>query len=155
MTSGNHRECGRPRYQKGCQCEACVTAGDTAPHKSCPVCVEANRVYARQHRKVTALTGGLKALDGGLSDQKPADPQVKVWSAEHAVKQAIAQLRDRAEAMPDLAAGALAMGRLLDDPTAGPQHPAAYGQLRAGMKELRAGGQQRGGKLTAMRGGRG
>lgn len=145
-----HREHGRPRYQKGCQCQACVEAGTTNPCR-CQVCVAANRSYKRRNDQLRVIPGGAAAPAGGPRAERNPDLLV-----ENRVQAELNLIGQAAKDKPGLSAGALAMGRLLDDPLSGPQHPAAFGQLRAALKEIR--GVQAGGrtsKLTAMRGGRG
>lgn len=152
MTSAKHRECGRPRYQKGCQCGECVSAGDTAPHRKCPTCVKANRDYSKRHARLTSIAGG-KVEDLPPGPRPERNPARLV---ETAVEEQIELLGDLAVKEPALAAAMLAAGRLLDDPTAGPQHPAAIGQLRMTLKDIRTGGTGKAtSKLKAMRGGRG
>ena len=52
---------------------------------------------------------------------------------------------------PGLAAGALAMAKILDDPCAVPQHPAAAGRLFDVLEELHRCAPRQGGKLAAVR----
>lgn len=149
--AAQHREHGRPRYQKGCTCEACVAAGTTKPCR-CQVCVAANRAYKRRNDQLRVISSGGDAPDR-TGPRAETNPDRLV---ETKVQAELDLLGKAAEDKPGLAAGALAMGRLLDDPLSGPQHPAAFGQLRAALKEIRgtpAGA--RTSKLTAMRGGRG
>lgn len=134
MTSGNHREHGRPRYQKGCGCDDCVKAGIDAPCR-CPTCVSANRDYSKRHARLHTIYGGKDGRVAPATARKPErDPEKLVETQVRAEL----TLLPRSAQMPGMSATALAMARVLDDPTAGPQHPGAAGQLRAIMKEIRA-----------------
>lgn len=159
-----HREHGRARYQNGCKCPTCMAAGVTVPCR-CQKCTEDNRAYARRNKRLKVLNGGVPV------EHVPPPPGVRVERdprklVEARVQQALDMLGPVAEEHPDLAAGALAMGRLLDDPTSTPQHPSAVGQMRALMKDLRvakaaadrpsgAGGERpQKATLSSLRGGR-
>ncbi len=152
VTSTKHREHGRPRYQKGCPCQACVKAGESDPCR-CTVCIEANRAYARRNARLRALPGG-KANPATQPSQRRVerDPAKLV---ETQVAEELASLGSATQ-MKGLAAAVLAMARVLDDPTATPQHPGAAAQLRMLMKDIRAGVGGRKGKsrLGVLRGGR-
>lgn len=148
--SPQHREHGRPRYQKGCQCPQCVADGMSDPCRCAP-CTTANREYSRRNKRLKSMNGGQAVAEaphpGGIRVER--DPGRLV---ETLVGQELDAL-PAAEKMPGLGAAALAMARVLDDPSSVPQHPGAAGQLvrivmiirnqgvrREGGKEPRQGG---------------
>lgn len=136
MTTTPH---GRGRYTKGCRCG---------------VCREANRQYARQYRAKSPLQ---------LVAEKPTPPPngepvitsmtLTPIEPSTAVREAIqAQLDELgvAESRPGLAAIALKLAELLDNPLALPQHPAAAGRLVELLGRLSKERQRRG-NLAAVR----
>lgn len=136
MTSTNHRSHGRPRYQKGCSCPACVNANLTEPCR-CSVCVEANRVYARNANRKSKIVQLVPDLVVG---QKVAPPAEQLF-AQIEVQKELDLMQNAALKAPGLAVTALTMARLLDDPNASPQHPAAASQLRAVLSQIRKAGE--------------
>lgn len=121
-----HREHGRPRYQKGCQCAACVAEGMSDPCR-CTTCIGDNRAYSRRNKRLRSMNGGQPVAEaphpGGIRVER--DPGKLV---ETLVEQELRSLTS-ADKMPGLGAAALAMARVLDDPSSVPQHPGAAGQL--------------------------
>lgn len=130
-----HREHGRPRYQKGCQCPACVAAGMSDPCR-CTTCVEANRAYSRRNKRLKSMNGGLvpEGLPQPPGIRAERDPEKLV---ETLVTKELDLVKAGAELMPGIAATALAMARILDDPTSVPQHPGAARQLLTLMQVIR------------------
>jgi len=117
-------------YKNGCRC------GD---------CRKANRERIRAYRASRAAP-------------TPVDLPVEVGegTVQDAVRRDLAGLQVAAERATDCAV-ALALARLLDDPSAGPQHPSAAGRLTDVMARLRADAVPRfAGNVTRIRkGGRG
>jgi hypothetical protein len=106
----------RLRYNEGCRC------GD---------CTEANRVYFRRRREPKLLApAAIDSLTAAGASQ-PSEP----GPVESGVEAEIAGL---AEARPGLTAIALALGRLMDDPKAVNQKPAAAKTLAALLDKLRS-----------------
>lgn len=130
-----HREHGRPRYQKGCQCADCVAAGMSDPCR-CTVCVEANRAYSRRNKRLKSMNGGLppEGLPPAPGIRAERDPDKLV---ETLVTKELGLIEKGAQLMPGIAATALAMARILDDPTSVPQHPGAARQLLTLMQVIR------------------
>lgn len=132
MTTTPH---GRSRYTKGCRCG---------------ICREANREYQRHYRAKplravpdtaaevvsSAVPGGLQRLDNGGVVAEAVQRQLDALGA--------------VEARPGMAAIALRLAELLDNPLALPQHPAAAGRLVELLGRLSK-EQQRRGRLTAVR----
>jgi hypothetical protein len=75
--------------------------------------------------------------------------EAMVESAEEAVRQQIDELGVMGD-RPGLCAAALAMARVLDNPKAVPQHPAAAGQLVRTLGELSAGARRGRGRLASV-----
>src|SRR4051812_18684421 len=100
----------RARYRRGCRCDACRAA---------------NREYQREHRA--------KALR--LAPPLPESPVSPMGRVEAAVQRDLDALPLAAE-RPGLAQATLAMARLLDNPLAAPQHPAAARQLFSALEKL-------------------
>jgi len=101
----------------------------------------------------------MKALPGGKDHPATRPTDRKRRTGQQSVEaQLLLELATigTAEQMRGLSAAALAMARVMDDATATPQHPAAAGQLRMILKDIRAGvGKSKGrGKLQGIRGGR-
>jgi hypothetical protein len=82
----------------------------------------------------------------GASSSPPAEP---LESAVDAVRQQLDEL-GVIEDRPGLCAAALAMARLLDNPRAVPQHPAAAGQLVKMLGELSKAAHRPRGRLAAV-----
>lgn len=135
MPIAKHHPCGRFRYQRGCRCADCISSGDAAPHRDCPTCVKANREYARR----TARLASVAPLAPPTEESQTPDWTVHRPNSGFVVPAVLGELETlpAAKQMTGHAAAALAMARLLDDQTAGPQHPGAAGQLRAILKEIR------------------
>lgn len=120
MTTTDH---GRSRYRRGCRCD---------------VCRQANREYQRDHRAKQ-----LQAV--------PA-PEPNFTDAATSVVDAVQAEIDAspiAGQRPGLAAIALAMARILDNPHAIPQQPAAAARLVELLGKLSKGTQPRG-RLAAV-----
>lgn len=120
MTTTDH---GRSRYRRGCRCD---------------VCRQANREYQRDHRAKQ-----LQAVPTPEPDF--AEVGTPVVDAVQAEIDASSIARQR----PGLAAIALAMARILDNPHAIPQQPAAAARLVELLSKLSKGTQPRG-KLAAV-----
>lgn len=121
----------RAAYRRGCRCE---------------VCCEANRVYAREHkrRKKSEIPVAATAPAKSGRDTKPfilttTSPAESDVTPRGRVVEAVA--RDLAscnafDERPGLAATAMAMAELLDNPSATPQWPAAAARLTAILMEV-------------------
>ena len=72
-----------------------------------------------------------------------------VGATERAVLEELATLTS-AETRKSVAAGALVMARILDNPVALAQQPQAYAKLMAAMEELRKGSARRKGRLASV-----
>ena len=129
MTTTPH---GRARYTKGCRCG---------------VCREANRAYGRKYRARRVIHAVPDAQADTEDTAGTEQPQTGIVVA--AVQ---AQLDDlgTAEHRPGLAAIAVKLAELLDNPLALPQHPAAAGRLVELLVKLTR-EQRRGGRLAAVR----
>ncbi|VBA60293.1 hypothetical protein [Mycobacterium attenuatum] len=114
MTTTDH---GRSRYRRGCRCD---------------VCRQANREYQRGHRAKQ-----LQAVPAPASDSTGVvTPVVDAVQAEIDASPIAGQ-------RPGLAAIALAMARILDNPHAIPQQPAAAARLVELLGKLSKGTQPR------------
>lgn len=103
---------------------------------------EQDREYQREYRRRKVAAAAVEA-------QPPAERSV-----EERVQAELDTL-PQAAAMEASVATALAMARVLDNRTAVPQHPAAAGQLRQVMAEIRAARALPGeSRLSMIRGGR-
>jgi len=122
MTTTAH---GRGRYTRGCRCA---------------VCRRANREYARKRRATK-----LRAVP-----ELAAQPEQPASGVVVAAVQAQIDRLGAAESRPGLAAIAVCLAELLDNPHAVPQHPAAAGRLVELLGKL-AQDQRRGGRLAAVR----
>ena len=125
----------RSRYLNGCRCDECKNA---------------QRLYQRRYRerKENGLTPSPAVVVGEL-------PQAEAYQidtpgpVERAVKDEIGGLA--AEARPGLAQVALAMARLLDNPKAVNQQPAAAKVLAAMLEKLHSASARRRGGLALVR----
>lgn len=130
---------GRARYTKGCRCG---------------VCREANRAYQRRYRAEK-----LKPVPDLPAAAKPAETREfggDTWTrieSSNVVAEAVQRQLDELgvqERRPGLAAVALRLAELLDNPLALPQHPSAAGRLVEILGQLSKDTQRRG-KLAAVR----
>lgn len=104
---------------------------------------EQDREYQREYRRQ-------KAAQSHVTES----PRVSVEDVESMVRLELDALR-ATKFMHASAAAALAMARVLDDAAAVPQHPAAAGQLRQIMAEIRsARAPESTSSLALIRGGR-
>jgi hypothetical protein len=120
----------RARYRRGCRCG---------------VCRAANRAYQRERR--ASVAPKLSTAVDSSTVSGAVTPTVS--AVTDAVTAELTLLGPHGR--PGLAAGALAMAKILDDPDAVPQHPAAAGRLFAVLEELHVHAPRRGGKLAAVR----
>lgn len=119
----------RARYNDGCRCDDCVTA---------------NSSYQADYRQ-RRMAGG-----STTSSEHFVDPASGPGRVESAVKDEIDGFA--AEARPGLAQVALCMARLLDNPKAVNQQPAAAKVLAALLEKLHAASAQgRRGSLALVR----
>lgn len=116
----------RARYRRGCRCGLCRSA---------------NRAYEREWRASAA-----PKLCAAVAISTAAEDVTSCVSAVIAELTLIGP-----HGRPGLAAGALAMAKILDDPCAVPQHPAAAGRLFDVLDELHRCAPRRGGKLAVVR----
>ena len=117
----------RARYRRGCRCG---------------VCRAANRTYQRERRASAA-----PKLCTAVPNSDTTGDVTSCVSA--AVTEELLLIGPHGR--PGLAAGALAMAKILDDPCAVPQHPAAAGRLFDVLEELHRCAPRQGGKLAAVR----
>ena len=119
----------RAAYRRGCRCE---------------VCCEANRVYARELKR--RKTSGIRPDIGTKNETLRLSTAPSEGRYPHAdteprgrVVEAVGNDLARANAFeerPGLAATAMAMAELLDNPSATPQWPAAAARLTAILLEV-------------------
>ena len=109
---------------------------------------EQDREYQREYRKRKAADSHLNSVPAERSEAGVASTVADLVQAElKALPQSVT--------LQASVAAALAMARVLDDPAAVPQHPAAAGQLRQIMAEIRAAKMpEQKSKLAMIRGGR-
>jgi hypothetical protein len=101
----------RARYRKGCRCDACR---------------EANRLYQREHRARNRTVATVTALP---------IPETVIESVVVAVNVEIDRMKVREERPADVAM-ALACARILDNPSALPQHAAMISKLDGLLTKL-------------------
>ena len=102
----------RAAYRRGCRCE---------------VCCEANRVYAREHKR--RKKSEIRAVPEVKHNVSPRGRVVEAVARDLASCNAF-------DERPGLAATAMAMAELLDNPSATPQWPAAAARLTAILMEV-------------------
>lgn len=131
MAVADHGE--RRRYQLGCRCDQCRLA-------------EAE--YQKRNRQRRAAKA-LKAVpDQPESDNTaPEDAPVGVVDAVQREVDGLAGV----DGKPGLVATAVAMAKILDNPVAIAQHPAAAARLMDLLADLHKGGKKERGKLAAAR----
>jgi hypothetical protein len=108
------------------------------------------RYRARKRAEVAADDAEQQVRAGVVAELRPDDEQVDDNSVVDAVRAELDRLvlsRER----PGVAAAALRLAAVLDDPTATPQAPAAARALHALLDDLRVEGEGRGGKLAELR----
>ena len=127
---------GRRRYQQGCRCDQCRLA-------------EAE--YQKRNRQRRAAKA-LKAVQDQpeSDDTEPSEDAAGPVSVVAAVALEVDGLAG-VDGKPGLVATALAMAKILDNPVAIAQHPAAAARLMDLMSDLRKGGKKQHGKLAAAR----
>lgn len=127
---------GRRRYQQGCRCDQCRLA-------------EAE--YQKRNRQRRAAKA-LKAVPDQpeSDDTEPSEDAAGPVSVVAAVALEVDGLAG-VDGKPGLVATALAMAKILDNPVAIAQHPAAAARLMDLMSDLRKGGKKQHGKLAAAR----
>lgn len=129
----------RRRYVEGCRCDDCS---------------EAQRIYQRDYRERRA--GGQSSRHAAVVTlRQPDTPDTPETCGpgpvESAVKAEISRL-SQAEARPGLAQAALALARIMDNPKAVNQQPAAAAKLADILDKLRAAAAQgRRGNLALVR----
>lgn len=135
MTTTAH---GRARYVKGCRCG---------------VCREANRAYQRRYRATKLRPVPDVSADTAPPEQAPRHGRLQRIGRSTVVADAVQRQLDdtgAAERRPGLAAAAIKLAELLDNPLAVPQHPQAAGRLVA-LLGLLAREERHGGRLAAVR----
>lgn len=127
----------RARYKSGCGCTACKLAENEY------------RKRLRQKKKAGELTP-LKSVPAAV-EAPPADPVPQpVESVEADVKAELDKLAASVD-RTGVAAVAVSMARILDNPVAIAQHPAAAARLMESLDKLRKGGRRARGKLAAVK----
>lgn len=128
-------KCGtQTRYLKGCRCEQCKAA---------------HRLYAQEYRQRKA--GGVDTTARALVVvPKPRPTAALEGSVEAGVRAEIDGLANT-ELRPGLAQAALALARLMDDPMAMNQKPAAAAKLVELLDKLRKGADERRSRLASVR----
>jgi hypothetical protein len=119
----------RTRYTQGCRCDDCKSA---------------HNAYQRDYRSRCADTGAA-VVASVVADQ----PQPRPGPVESGVEAEIIGLA--AGARPGLAQAALALARILDNPKAVNQQPAAAKVLASLLDKLRTPAQDRRGRLSMVR----
>jgi hypothetical protein len=126
-------------YNEGCRCDECK---------------EAARAYWRDYQARKAAGepthSGIPADVWQFHHPKPAEPEPAVGRVEKGV---IAELEGlaQADARPGLTQTVLALARLMDDPKAKNQQPAAAAKLAELLRELRKGMDARKSRLASVR----
>ena len=141
----------RTTYNQGSRCDVCVQAnsdyrkqrrmqknGEVAERKPKRLAVVKN-VQPDAHTKVH--------IPG---EPTPDPPEPAEWSVEAEVRAQLAELSATTTRRGEVAA-AITMARLLDNPRAIAQHPAATGRLVEIIERLRKGSDRKTGKLAAVR----
>lgn len=134
----------RSRYNAGCKCDACRKAE--------------NDYRKRRRRSKRAEERGVKLVVTPQADDREAVPEPErklpasagTGSVERALMEQVEGLAG-AEDRPGEVAVVRALGRILDDPLAISQHPAASARVLDYMAKLERGGKKRRGKLAAVR----
>lgn len=116
----------------------------------CDPCTEANRIYKREYRQRRAA--GVAPRPGvPIASVTVIQPETRgAGPVESAVELEIEGLV-QAEVRPGLTAAALALARLLDDPKAVNQKPAAAGKLAELLDKLHKGADARKSRLASVR----
>lgn len=140
MPGVKHVDHGRARYQRGCKCAECVNQNVSVPCR-CVICLAANRDYSRRNKRLKSANGGIPVAE------VPAPPGIRVERdparlVETLVAEEI-ELMPAAKTMQGRAAMALAMARVLDDPTSVPQHSAAAKTADDLMERIRRAGESK------------
>lgn len=127
----------RRAYVAGCRCDDCK---------------EANRVYQQEYqaRRRSGETGRVPARVVALSSKQAAPAADGPGAVERGVSVEIEGLA-QAEARPGLAETALALARILDNPRAISQQPAASKSLAEILDRLRRGADVRKSRLASVR----
>jgi hypothetical protein len=126
----------RRRYIAGCRCEDCA---------------EAERVYRRAYRQRKAAEGAASAgVSAPVVTLRTSPDTPQAGAVEAAVELEITGLA-QAEARPGLAQAALALARIMDNPKAISQQPAASKSLAEILDKLRKGADARKSRLASVR----
>jgi len=129
---------GRRRYQQGCRCDQCRLAEAEYQKRN------------RQRRAAKALKAVPDQDQPESDDTEPSEDAAGPVSVVAAVALEVDGLAG-VDGKPGLVATALAMAKILDNPVAIAQHPAAAARLMDLMSDLRKGGKKQHGKLAAAR----
>ena len=114
------------------------------------MCREANRAYARRYRsQLRPVPDAALEMSTNVDTGQAEEPTAPTGVVVEAVQTQIDRM-GAAESRPGLAAIAVRLAELLDNPLALPQHPAAAGRLIELLGKL-AQDQRRGGRLAAVR----
>ena len=136
-------DCGsRQSYAEGCRCEACKAAQSQYMREWKARKAGADIEAPRMGRPPKGSSASVTVLPGSL-------PSGSAGAVEQAVMEELASLTS-AETKKGIAAGALAMARILDNPLALAQQPAALARLQSALEELRKGSQKRRGRLASV-----
>lgn len=127
----------RRRYVEGCRC---------AP------CTEANSEWARDYRARRAADTGALFKERKVAEIEPVVTLAQPRTPSPVESGVLAELSGTVvQARPGLAAAALAMARLLDNPRAVSQQPAAAKVLAALLEKLHSASGGRRGNLALVR----
>lgn len=129
----------RQSYADGCRCALCK--GAQAEYR------RANKAQ-KAGATVTSIGPPGRRPKGAVSPP-PVSAPVGVGPNEQATLEELATLTS-AETRKAVAAGALTMARILDNPLALGQQPQAFARLSAAMADLRQGATRRKGRLASV-----
>lgn len=129
----------RQSYAEGCRCAPCKGA-------------QAKYMREYKARKAGATVTDIRAPGRPPKCAVPPVPvsaPVGVGPNEQAVLEELATLTS-AETRKGVAAGALTMARILDNPLALAQQPSAFAKLQTALEDLRKGSARRKGRLASV-----
>ena len=135
----------RTRYTKGCHCDVCTRANTEYNQK--------RRAARREAAAAGNVTPKPTAIKGGSKPRStPAETtQIPYKESVTAAVKAELETYVGAETRPALAAMALALARVLDTPSALPQHAAAVGKLEGLLTTIAKHGVKQESTLSKMR----
>ena len=141
----------RQSYAEGCRCQPCKTAASTYMRewKARRMGADLPAPTRGRPRKTAVTVAGSAAGSATVTALPGAHAGSPAGAAESAVLEELASLTS-AETRKGAAQAALAMARILDNPAAISQQPAAAAKLTAILEELRKGSARRKGRLASV-----